>query len=165
MDIQYRKLGVNGFDVVKYLVEKNPSVKPVFLSGHAIGYIGYEALYHYKIPGYIIKGATYQEIHRALIKIARGDIYYSQEVYEVIREYTIKKSETLTLTERQKEVLVLVVDEYIASEIGEMLCISTDTVREHINNLRAKLGVRSNTGLGREAVLRELIDLSKYRLD
>jgi len=47
------------------------------------------------------------------------------------------------LTPRQKEILGLVAAGLSTTEIAEMLSLSTETVRNHLRNLRAELGART----------------------
>lgn len=56
------------------------------------------------------------------------------------------------LTRREKEVLLLIVDEYTTKEIAEELYISACTAETHRLNIIQKLGVRNTAGVVREAV-------------
>jgi DNA-binding CsgD family transcriptional regulator len=56
------------------------------------------------------------------------------------------------ITARQRELLELVGDGYTNQQIGQRMGLSEGTVRTHLNNIYARLGVRSRT----EAVIRVL---------
>jgi DNA-binding CsgD family transcriptional regulator len=51
------------------------------------------------------------------------------------------------LTQREKEILKLVVDEYSNNEIAEALSISVRTVNAHKGNLIEKTGAKNVVGL------------------
>ena len=63
----------------------------------------------------------------------------------------------LAMTEREKEILKLITDEYTSVEIAEKLAISPYTVDTHRKNLIDKLGVKSSLGLAKYALLFNLV--------
>lgn len=60
------------------------------------------------------------------------------------------------LTEREKEVLNLIIREYTTGEIANILCLSSDTIKSHRKNLLAKMQVRNTAGLVRSAFEHQL---------
>ena len=62
------------------------------------------------------------------------------------------------LTQREIEVLKLIVQRLTSEEIGEKLFISTKTVEHHKTNLLVKTGTRNTAGLIIYAVKNGLID-------
>jgi DNA-binding CsgD family transcriptional regulator len=62
------------------------------------------------------------------------------------------------LTEREKEVLILLAEEFTASEVGEKLSISHYTVEAHRKNMLSKFNVRTTVGLVKFAIERGLLD-------
>lgn len=73
-----------------------------------------------------------------------------------------KKSFVLVpkLSNREKQILALIVKEYTTPEIAERLFISLKTVETHRSNLISKLNVRNTAGLVRAAIELQLIDKS-----
>ena len=61
------------------------------------------------------------------------------------------------LTEREKEVLVLVAKGYMSKEIADMLNISMNTVNTHRKNITAKTGIKSIAGLTVYAMMNKLM--------
>ena len=61
------------------------------------------------------------------------------------------------LTEREKEVLVLVAKGYMRKEIADMLHISMNTVNTHRKNINAKTGIKSIAGLTVYALMNNLM--------
>ncbi len=68
-------------------------------------------------------------------------------------------SESPTLTNREKEVLVCVVKGMINKDIADKLCLSTHTVSTHRRNLTKKLQIHSTSGLTIYAIMHKLIEL------
>ena len=54
---------------------------------------------------------------------------------------------TEQLSEREKEVVVLLAKSYCIKEIADALVISPGTVRKHLDNIRDKLNVRKGSGI------------------
>lgn len=67
----------------------------------------------------------------------------------------------LALSEREKEVLKMVVTGHINKEIADRLCISLPTVVYHRNNIYEKLGSNSVGRLTIYAVLSGIIDINE----
>lgn len=64
------------------------------------------------------------------------------------------------LTNREREIFKLLIDNYDTTEIAEKLKISEKTVRNHISNVIQKLGVK-----GRSQAILELIRIKELSLD
>lgn len=55
-------------------------------------------------------------------------------------------------TQRQKQILQLIIDELTTGQIAEQLGLSVPTIETHRRNLFKKMGVKSVAGLVREAM-------------
>ncbi len=66
-----------------------------------------------------------------------------------------------TLTERELEVLNLLIEGYDNDAIAKMLCITVYTVKYHISNIYTKLSVRNKVQAAVYAVTHNLIDISR----
>ena len=64
----------------------------------------------------------------------------------------------LDMTEREKEILALMVEGLTNNEIAERLTINQSTVKFHVSNILSKLGVTSRTEAVALAVKRHLVD-------
>lgn len=65
----------------------------------------------------------------------------------------------VSLTKREKEILLLVYNEYSSKEIGEILKIHTGTVDTHRKKIMRKLGVSNTVGLIKEMIKNKIIEL------
>jgi len=97
--------------------------------------------------GYLTKDASRADIAAAIRSVARGQATFdpavSARLVSGLGTQTAQSSTALSeLTPREQEVLGLIGDGLNNAEIAERLFVSTATVKTHINNLFAKLGLR-----------------------
>ena len=68
------------------------------------------------------------------------------------------------LSQREKEIIVLVVKGMTNKEIAERLFLSVHTVMTHRRNIARKLEIHSATGLTIYAIVNHLVDLTEINL-
>lgn len=115
--------------------------------------------------GFVTKTSPSAEVIQAVRSAARGNYYLSQDISNrVIQEYLrsnqapVFNSHYDLLTEREQEILHLLVGGQPNRAIAELLCISPATVAKHRANIMEKLDVHSFRELIRYAVQIGLID-------
>ena len=117
--------------------------------------------------GFVTKSAAFSELASAIQAVSKGDSYLSPSTANaLIEEYQHKsvsangdKDPYQSLTEREREVLKLVVEGYTAKEIANMLCISIKTVEWHKGSLMNKLNIHNKTDLIKFALRKAIIEL------
>ena len=72
---------------------------------------------------------------------------------------------TEELSEREKDVLVQIVNGLSNKEIADVLCISTHTVISHRKNISRKLNIHSAAGLTIYAIVNNLVDINPRRFN
>ena len=105
--------------------------------------------------GYVLKGATGEELVSAVRSVARGEAVYGAAVAGRIRRFLTEGragAEAAAgpfpeLTAREREILDLLADGRSNAEIASALFLSPKTIEYHLRNVYAKLGVRSRTEL------------------
>jgi len=116
--------------------------------------------------GFISKKAASSELASGIRSIYQGDSYLSPSVarllvedhqYGVVGQTGHDAYEQLT--DRERDVLKLVVEGYTTREIAETLVISTKTVEGHKTNLMAKLGIHNRIELFKYALRRGIINI------
>ncbi len=114
------------------------------------------------VAGYVLKSAGKSELRQAIDFVNAGGQYYSQEVTEVImnklRGNQPAVSMVTELTDREKEILYLILKQQSNQEIGDQLFISNRTVEAHKRNLLEKTGSKNIAGLVLYAIDHQLFE-------
>jgi NarL family two-component system response regulator LiaR len=96
--------------------------------------------------GYLLKDVSADDLARAIRAAAAGHATLSPEVTEVIVHAAGQPPQPgLDLTERERAVLVLMVEGLNNTQIAEKLGVSPSTIKSHVSNILTKLGVSSRT--------------------
>ncbi|HKI44313.1 MAG TPA: response regulator transcription factor [Balneolales bacterium] len=151
--------GMDGIEATRKIKEYDSSVSVIALT--MLGEKGnIKAMIEAGASGYILKTAGEEQLVNAIISVMEGKYFFSDEaahtvmmdmVYE--QEPKNKKSSAfIKLTDRELEVLKLIVEEHTTQEIADALFISTRTVDAHRRNLLQKTGARNLAGLVRYAL-------------
>jgi len=147
---------MDGIEATKQVKQKYPDTRVIMLTMFSSkDYI--EKLLRAGANGYVLKNTGKEELTTAIEKVMQGESYFSKEVTERIMEgLQGKKAENnphmVELTEREKDVLRLIVQELTSHEIADKLFISFHTVETHRKNLISKLQVKNIAGLVKYAV-------------
>ena len=98
--------------------------------------------------GYLMKNAADRELADAVRAIAAGDVYVQASASRTLARAVARRHEHVEerdryqqLSERERDVLVLVAGGYSASEIGEKLFISPKTVETYKQRISEKMGL------------------------
>ena len=98
--------------------------------------------------GYLMKNAADRELADAVRAIAAGDVYVQASASRTLARAVARRNEHVEerdryqqLSERERDVLVLVAGGYSASEIGEKLFISPKTVETYKQRISEKMGL------------------------
>ena len=115
------------------------------------------------VSGYLLKNCGSTELKKAITRVMEGETYYSPEVSQIIlNDLSGKKQARMAtefeLSERELEVLHLIIKEYTNQEIADTLFISPRTVDAHKRNLLDKTGSKNIAGLVLYAVEKRLFD-------
>jgi DNA-binding NarL/FixJ family response regulator len=108
--------------------------------------------------GYILKNAGREELKKAIEALMNDQHYFSDTATQsVMMELVRNKGKSnsggmVQITEREMEVLELILKEHTNQEIAEKLFISVRTVDAHRRNLLQKTGARNTAGLVRYAL-------------
>lgn len=142
----------------KVIKKQFPFLRIILLRDHAEG-ISIKKCFQQNIDGFLLKTVEPDELLAALRSVAKGEPYIQHSMRMTVLDWLLPrpaKTERCKLTEREQEILRLIVDEYTSKEIATKLFISTCTVETHRLNLIQKLGVKNTAGLVREALHRNI---------
>jgi DNA-binding NarL/FixJ family response regulator len=95
--------------------------------------------------GYLLKTADPQEIIAAVRTVAGGGTVFDPDVTAAVADGVRNDDALVQLTERELEVLKLIAAGLSNQEIGDALYIGVKTVKTHVSNILAKLGVYDRT--------------------
>jgi len=95
--------------------------------------------------GYLLKGASPEEVERAIRAVANGEVILGPRVAAramaaVTAGRTAARLPFPELTDREREVLDLVARGYDNTTISRRLVLSPKTVRNHVTNVLGKIG-------------------------
>lgn len=152
---------MNGLEATRQIKDLYPQVRVLILTQHDDReYI--EPALQAGAAGYVLKRSGGREVVAAIYQVYKSGAYLEPSVTrQVLNGYTRGEPEKTAppLTEREAEVLRLMVQGRSTKEIAGLLKISPKTVSVHRSNLMSKLGVRSNLELLRYAAQHGLVHL------
>ena len=140
--------GLGGVEATREVVARCPATQVLVLSMHE-GADSVLAALRAGARGYLVKGATKQEVARALHDVAAGGAVFGGTVAEqvlgqgarVARARPVAgRSRFPHLTDRELEVLDLVAAGLSNAAIASRLYLSDKTVRNVVSNVLAKVG-------------------------
>lgn len=156
--------GMGGLEATKEITEEFPETKVIILSMHSEQYRVIDAL-KAGAMGYVLKGSSFSEVLESVERVLSGKRYTSPSITESLinelaSQVTKKDIEDpfSTLTNRENEILKLLILGGNNEEIAEKLFISAHTVKTHRNNIMKKLDAHNLGDLVRIAIQKGLID-------
>jgi DNA-binding NarL/FixJ family response regulator len=147
MDI--RMPGMDGLEATRLLTRGSPAPKVVMLTTFDLDEYVYEAL-RAGASGFLLKDSPRADLIAAVRAAAAGEAMLAPSVTRrLIEAFARRPPETApapsrlaSLTAREREVLVLLARGGSNTEIASTLFVSEATVKTHVGNLLAKLGLR-----------------------
>jgi len=156
--------GQCGLEATRQLKEYYPQIKVIILSGHADNIFVDQAL-KAGAEGYVYKDAAFDEMSIAIDAVIKERPYLSPIVLKpVVNSYLLSTPEEKAvneynkLTDREKELFMLLVKGRSRRVIADTLNISPKTVDRHRSNLLKKLGRRKEEELKEFAMLAGLTE-------
>lgn len=158
-DISMKEM--SGLDLCSKIKSEFPQIKVIILSMHDDVKNVKEAIAA-DADGYILKSSGKQDFLNGLNTFAERGSFYSYEIIPLIfadvQNKKLPQPEN-KLTQREMEVLRLVIEENTSREIAEKLFISKQTVDTHRMNIMEKTEARSVVGLIKYAIQTGIICL------
>jgi len=160
---------MNGLEATKLIKSAYPQVRVLILTQHDdAAYI--EPLLRAGASGYVLKRSGGREVLAALRQVhEQGGFLEPLVARQVIESYSgveygrrpkedRKSAPAERLTERERQILQLIIAGKTNKEIAHVLGISAKTVSVHRTNLTTKLGVHSSVELLRYAAQHGLLE-------
>jgi two-component system, NarL family, response regulator LiaR len=149
--------GMDGITTTRQIRQRYPNIKVIALTSFHEEYLVQGALQAGAI-GYLMKNVTAAELAHAIRSAKAGKMTLCSEASEVLAQSVIRTPPGSELTEREREVLRLIVNGLNNNQIAERLFISLGTVKFHISNIFMKMGVESRVEAVKMALQQHLVD-------
>lgn len=133
---------MDGIETLKVLNKKKKRPKIIMLTVHnEIEYL--MRVFEMGADGYVLKDSGSKELIRAIRSVYNGERFIQPNMIPLLNSKLIAKDidkEKITsLSNRELDVLKLVAVGHFNKEIGEILCISERTVKNHLSNVFRKI--------------------------
>ncbi|MFC0110651.1 response regulator [Kibdelosporangium aridum] len=144
MDLRMPKM--DGVEATKRVRAEHPDTQVVVLTTYSDDESVFAAL-RAGARGYLTKDARAGEIAEAIAAVQRGEAQFDPAIQRRLAETVTSRAVSTEglpdgLTPREADVLRLIAEGRSNTEIASQLVITEATVKTHINNLFAKIGVR-----------------------
>jgi DNA-binding NarL/FixJ family response regulator len=135
----------DGVEATRRIADVRPQARVIALTTYADEPTVLSAL-RAGARGYLTKDAGADEIHAAIVAVARGEAALDPAVQAHVLAGLAEGGDAPTLpdglTPREAEVLTLIADGLTNAQIADRLVVSQATVKSHVNRVFAKAGVR-----------------------
>ena len=159
--LDYSLPDMDGLETTSQIVELKLPIRVLILTMYANEEYAIR-LIRAGAAGFVVKGASPEELVAAVRKVARGGTYVSPVILEkMVGRMSQDQTDTpeAGLSDREMQVLVRLARGATTREVSKELCLSVSTVETYRGRILEKLNLRNNSDLTRFAIRRGLIDL------
>lgn len=152
--------GKTGMDLIKQIKSEKPKLRIVVLTMHAEHQYAVRAI-KAGASGYLTKDSASSQLVDAIRKVAAKGAFISAEVAERLAHEAHGTHEGLpheTLSDREFQVLRLLVAGESLTDIGRQLNLSVKTVSTHKTHIMQKMDIDNQADLIRYAIEHQLTD-------
>src|SRR5690554_6694007 len=155
LDIHFGKH--DGREIIAEIKQLRPNMKIIALTSHSDS-VTIKSSINAGFEGYLLKIDGRDDIEKALKAVTNGEKYFSPKTQQTFFEMNASRNK-VELTEREKEILQLIVQEKTSKEIAEQLCLSEKTIETHRASIMQKLEVKNIAGMVRKAIIQGLVSV------
>ncbi len=159
MDIEMPDM--DGIQTTEKALSQFPELKIIALSMYS-DEAYYSRMIEAGVKGFLFKDSEIQEVETAIMLVASGKSYFSQEIMVNILQNTSKKKiipKTFDLSDREKEVLFHICKGLSNIEIADVLKLSKRTVDKHRENILLKTNSNNTASLVIFAIKNGIIEI------
>jgi DNA-binding NarL/FixJ family response regulator len=151
--------GMNGIELIPELRRLSPSSKIIIITVHDDDENVFNAICA-GASGYLLKDLSADKIVASINEVMNGgapmNSHIAKKVLNMFRDQNVK-SNGYSLSEREKEILSLLVEGLSKKQIAEKIFLSHHTVDSHLRNIYAKLEVHSRSSAISKAIREKLL--------
>jgi DNA-binding NarL/FixJ family response regulator len=150
-DIKMPVMG--GIEATRLLLKQDPDTKIIALSMYDEDNLIVDML-EAGAKGYLLKNADKKEILEAIFTVYDDHIFYCRHTSARLASMIVKSrfnpgknKQTVTFTDREKEIISLICKQFTAQQIGEQLFLSKRTVEGYRFKIMEKMDVKNTAGI------------------
>jgi DNA-binding NarL/FixJ family response regulator len=147
--------GMNGLEATRQIIQSLPDTAVLMLSMHTESTWVRQAI-EAGAKGYVLKNAMDLELGAAIRKVAAGETVFDPQVEQ---RSVLKGERPAALTQRELEVLQMIVDGKSNKEIATALDLSANTIAVHRANIMNSLGIHKTAELVVYAIRAGLVNV------
>jgi DNA-binding NarL/FixJ family response regulator len=147
--------GINGLQATRQIMEDSPETAVLMLSMHTESTWVRQAI-EAGAKGYVLKNAMDLELGAAIRKVAAGETVFDPQVEQ---RSVLKGERSAALTQRELQVLQMIVDGKSNKEIATALDLSANTIAVHRANIMNSLGIHKTAELVVYAIRAGLVNV------
>lgn len=149
--LDIRMPGISGFTVQEVLRDQNIPIPIIFITGHG-DLNACRLAFQNGAVDFLTKPVDEQALMQGVRKAIQQDLKNRR----TLQETRLSRDRMEQLSDREREILQLVLEGHPNKLIAQMVCLSTRTIETHRARILKRLGVESLAQLIRTAVLAEL---------
>ncbi len=154
--------GIGGLEATPKLLRHNPDLKIIIVSMHT------DELFPQRVlkagaMGYLTKGSRIDEIVHAIHEVLANRHYITPEIAQRMALSTVGESPFESLSSRELQVMLLMMEGKKIAEISEALSLSPKTVSTYRHRVHDKVGVKTDVELARLALFHGLIENAPFK--
>jgi DNA-binding NarL/FixJ family response regulator len=142
--------GISGIEAASRIKKENEKVRILMLTSHELEEDVFAAL-SANCDGYCLKAIESEQLVAAIRAVNQGGTWLDPSIAKVVVDSYVKRRQVVarpgkaSLSERELEILSLVVDGLTNCEIAQRLVLSAETVKTHMRHILEKLAVNDRT--------------------
>jgi len=150
LDINMPKM--NGIQCARWIKENYPKTKVIILTMFPEKSYLHEII-KAGVDGCLLKSRGSLELISAIERVSQNKSYF-----DMVKDFDHpEKSHTVNLSEREVEIVKLIVNGFTSNEIADQLFLSEHTVKTHRKNIFRKIGINNTSQLASYAINHKII--------
>lgn len=157
--------GMGGMEATKKIVQRDNNIKVIIVTMSDDEVLA-QKLLKLGAAGYLTKGCKIMEIVHAIKEVMANRRYITPEIAQQLALASTRTDEEQSpfqeLSERELQVMMMVLDGRKTNEISDSLCLSPKTVSTYRQRLFTKLQIQTDVELARLAMSHGIIQQSDH---
>lgn len=154
---------MDGIEATSKVLDKYPEMKILVLTMFSDEQY-YSQMIECGAKGFILKTANKNELENALLKVYKGQTYFSNEILQrLVANLSLKqkgeKQSFPDFSDKEIEIIKYLADGYSTTEISDKIFLSPKTIENYRTKLLSKTGCKNSTSLVVYAIKNKLIEI------